>query len=67
VQLPVSRHIFKDLAEVAEAHGGVDPLGHLGRLQARRSTAAGERVVDVEGGVVGPTEEVRRRTDDAQR
>jgi hypothetical protein len=45
----VLRHVFEDLAEVAEADGGVDALGHLLRLHARRPTSARERIVQVDG------------------
>jgi hypothetical protein len=47
------RHVFEDPAEVAEAHGGIYPLGHLGRLQACGPAPAGARVVDLRGGQRG--------------
>jgi len=49
----VLRHVLEDLAEVAEAHGGVHALGHLGRLQARGPAAAVARVVRLGGGERG--------------
>jgi hypothetical protein len=44
---------IQDPAEVAEADGGVDPLGHLRRLQARRLASAVDRVVEVGHGERG--------------
>ena len=45
-----SGNVLQDPAEIAEAHGGIHALGHLRRLQARRLTSAGERVMKVDSG-----------------
>ena len=50
---PALRHVLEDPAQVAEAHGGVHALGHLGRLQARGPAAAVSRVVHLGGGQRG--------------
>jgi hypothetical protein len=49
VRPTVLRHVYEDLAEMAEADGGVDALGHLRGLHARRPTPARERIVQVDG------------------
>ena len=43
-------HVLEDQPEIAEADGGVDTFGHLGRLHARRPTSACSGVVQVDGG-----------------
>jgi len=45
--------VLEDPAEVAEADGGVDALGHRRRLKAGGLTSAGERIVQVPGGQGG--------------
>jgi 2-polyprenyl-6-methoxyphenol hydroxylase-like FAD-dependent oxidoreductase len=41
--------VFEDPAEIAEADGGVDALGHRRRLHARRPTPVCEGIVRVDG------------------